>query len=522
MSSKKRIAQAAFLVFILNVISKFSGFFRTLITAMFFGATASTDANGIAVVLTGSVTILSGPISTAFLPVLTSHVAKHDEQGAKQVTSSVMTISALLVLALSALAAIFAPALVRIVGPGLSQDAFNKTVALTRVYFPAMVLPLLAAYAKFVLNAHDEFNVPAMSITIQNLTTIAVIAVLAPVFGIAALALGFVLSNAAAFIVQLPAWRKKAPFPSLSFRLDESTRKVFTLALPLVLSTVIGQVYVLVDRNLASRLAEGSVAVLGYAETLRQIPLGLFVVAVTTVIYPSLSAMWAKSDKGSFRDTAIMGLRYVEFICIPAATGLVVLAQPIVRLGFQRGAFTAQATAVTANVLAFYAPALIAMAATQVITFSFYSAHETRIPVALGIATTLLNTALDLVLVRLFALTGLALANTVASAANALLGLYLLSRFIGGLPVASLGKSLAKIAAASGAMGLAAFGMAKVTGFASGTGSFPSDVIAAGLTVGVAGAVFVVLAFVLRCEEMTMFLGLVKDKFGSLSKKVRQ
>ncbi|MGE5579571.1 MAG: murein biosynthesis integral membrane protein MurJ [Bacillota bacterium] len=522
LSSKKRIAQAAFIVFLLNTVAKFGGFFRTLIVAMFFGASGSTDAEGIAAALTGSVTILSGPISTAFLPVLTSHLAKGDDEGARRVTSSVMTVSVLLVFGLSTVAAVFAPALVRFIGSGLSQDAFGSAVLLTRVYFPAMVLPLLAVYAKFMLNAHDEFNIPAMSVTVQNLTTIAVIALLAPVFGVFALAIGFVLSNGVALLVQLLAWRKRAAFPRFSLRLDDSSRSVFRLAMPLVLSSVFAQAYVLVDRNLASRLAEGSVAVLGYADRLRQVPLGLFVAAVTTVIYPSLSSMWAREDKAGFRETAIMGLRYVEFICIPAAVGLMVLARPIVRLAYERMAFTSDATLATAGVLTAYASALVAMAASQVITYAFYSAQETRLPVAIGIGTSLLNALLDFALVGALGLAGLGVANSVASTAGALAGLYLLSRLLGGLPVAGLAKSLAKILAASAAMGGVAFFLSNATGFATGTGSFFRDVVAAGVTVGAAGLTFAVLAYLLKCEEMTMFIGLAKDKFRSLAKKVRQ
>ena len=522
LSSKKRIAQAAFIVFLLNTIAKFGGFFRTLIIAMFFGATGSTDAEGIAATLAGSVTILSGPIATAFLPVLTSHLAKGDEDGARQVTSSVITVSMLVAFSLAAVAVAFAPSLVGLVGSGLSAGAFDSAVMLTRVYFPAMALPLLAIYAKFVLNAHDEFNVPAMSATVQNLTTIAVIAVLAPTFGVFALAIGFVLSNGVGLMVQMLAWRKRAPLPRFSLRMGDSSRSVFRLAWPLMLSSVFAQAYVFIDRNLASRLAEGSVAVLGYAERLRQIPLGLFVAAVVTVIYPSLSAMWAKEDRASFKDTAIMGLRYVEFICIPAAVGLMVLAQPIVRLAYERMAFTSEATASTAGVLIAYAPALIATAASQVIIYAFYSAHETRVPVALGIGISLLNAALDFVLVGMLGLVGLGVANSVAATVGALAGLYLLSRFIGGLPVVGLGKSLAKILVASAAMGAVAWTLSRATGFATGTGSFLTDVLAAGVTVGIAGLVFAVLAYVLKCEEMTMFIGLVKDKFRSLAKKVRQ
>lgn len=522
MSSKKRIAQAAFFVFLLNTIAKFGGFFRTLIVAMFFGATGATDAEGIATTLAGSVTILSGPIATAFLPVLTAHLAKEDVEGARRVTSSVITVSVLLAFSLAAVAVAFAPSLVGLVGSGLTAEAFDSAVMLTRVYFPAMVLPLLAIYAKFVLNAHDEFNVPALTATVQNLVIIAVIAALAPTLGVFALALGFVISNGVGLMMQVLAWRKRAPLPRFSLRMDGSVRSVFSLAWPLMVSSVFGQAYVFIDRNLASRLAEGSVAVLGYADKLRQIPLGLFVAAVTTVIYPSLSSMWAKEDRASFKDTAIMGLRYVEFICIPAAVGLMVLAKPIVRLAYERMAFTSEATAATAGVLMAYAPALIAMAASQVTTYVFYSAQETRVPVALAIGVSLLNAALDFVLVGLFGLPGLGVANSVAATVGALSGLYLLSRFIGGLPVQGLAKSLAKILAASAAMGAAALVLSNATGFAHGTSSFLTDVLAAGITVGVAGLVFAALAFVLKCEEMTMFVGLAKDKLGSLAKKVRQ
>ena len=141
-----------------------------------------------------------------------------------------------------------------------------------------------------------------------------------------------------------------------------------------------------------------------------------------------------------------------------------------------------------------YAPSLVAMAASQVTTYAFYSAQETKVPVALAIGVSLLNAALDFVLVGLFGLPGLGVANSLAAMVGALSGLYLLSRFIGGLPVQGLVKSLAKILAASAAMGAVALALSNATGFADGTGGFVTDVIAAGVTAGVAGLVFAALA----------------------------
>jgi len=523
LSSKKRIAQATFIVVLLNVMSKVLGFVREQMIAVFYGATATTDAyliaNRIPSMITG---FLSGPLSIAFLPVFAAHIAKGDTEEAGRVASSIITISTLLVLVVSLAALVPAPAIVKAIAPGFSGTTLANAVMLTRVFFPAMVFPLLAAYAKSVLNTFGEFTVPAVAPVLQNLVIISVVAVFAPVFGIAALAAGVIGGYVIGLLVQIPTWRKRGSWPSFSLHLEESTKRVFMLSLPLLASTLFSQVYMLVEGNLASRLPEGSIAALGFADRVRQVPVGLFVAAVTTVVYPSLSAMWARADKDSFKDTAVTGMRYVSFVCIPAAIGLMVLAEPVIRLAFGYGAFTPEAASKTAAALLAYAPGLVAISINQVTGIAFYSSHETRIPVALGIATSVLNAALAVLLVGPMAHVGLAIANSVATAAGALVALYVLSRFLGNLPVKTLSVSLAKILGASLAMGVSAFLLAGVTGFSSGAGGFVRNILSGAVTIGGAGTVYLALALALRCEEMTMFIGLAKDKLGSLSKKVRQ
>jgi putative peptidoglycan lipid II flippase len=522
LSSRKRIAQATFVVVLLNVVSKLCGFVREQMIAVFFGATAQTDAyvmaNRIPTIVTG---FLSGPLSIAFLPVFASYLAKGDKKAAARVTSSVVTISTLLMLAVSAAAIVPAPALVKLIAPGFSGATLDSAVLLTRIFFPAMVLPLIAAYAKQVLNTYDEFTVPAVAPVLQNLVIIAAVSLFGPVLGVKALAGGVVAGYAANLLIQIPAWRKKGSWPSFSLRLDESTRKVFALSVPLVAGNLFSQVYLLVEVNLASHLPAGSIAALNFADRMRQVPVGLFVTAVTTVIYPSLSAMWARKDSAEFRDTALMGLRYVAFICIPAAVGLMVLAEPAIRLAFQYGAFTGEAVSATGAALLAYSPGLVALAVSQVIGVAFYSAHETRIPVMLGIGISLLNALFDVALVRSMGHVGLALANTLAAGAGAVASIYVLSRFIGGFPTRSLALSLGKILAASLPMGASAYALARLTGFAAGGAGLIQSALAGGVTIGGAVAVFLVLALILKCEEMTLFMGLAKDKLGSLTKKLR-
>ena len=512
--SKKRIVEATFVVIVLGALSKMLGFAREQMIAVFFGATGRTDAYVVANTITGVITgILSGPLSTAFLPVFASHVANGDREGASRLASSVITISTAAVLGISVAAMLPADKLVSIAAPGFSGTTFNDAVLLTRVFLPAMAIPLLSAFAKSVLNTYDHFGIPALAPSLQNLVIVAIISLLAPVFGVASLAVAVVGGYAAGLAVQVPQWFKVGGRPSFSLRMDESARRVMKLAVPLMAGALFSQLYLFVDRNLASHLPEGSIAALSFADRLRQVPLGLFVSAVVTVVYPTLSGMWAKNDSEGFKETAIMGLRYVEFICIPAALGLMVLAKPVVRLVFEHGAFTAGATSLTASALVAYSPALVAMAATQVISVAFYSSQDTRTPVILAAVTAVLNVLLDLVLVRFLGHVGLAIANSLAATLGALAGLYALNR-LSKLPLKSLATSLAKILVSSTVMAGAALALSAALNFGEGTGSLLRDVLTAAVVIGGAVLVYILVAAVLRCEEMSTFAAMIRRRMG--------
>ena len=335
---------------------------------------------------------------------------------------------------------------------------------------------------------------------------IATAALFGPVMGVKSLAIGF----PSAYIAALPV---RACVEALSFLafvlrpLDESAKKVLLMAAPIVLGSVFTQVYMLTNL-LASRLAEGSVAALSFADRLRQFPLGFFAMAVTTVIFPTLSGMWSKGDREGFKSTAVNGIRFVEFVCIPAAVGLMVLAKPIVRLVFERGAFVPEHTAAVASALTAYSPALAGMAALSVISFVFYASQETRVPVALAVGTALLNVALDVILVGPLGHVGLALANSVSQTVGALVGVYLLNRLLRDLPLRSLSNSLIKVLVSSAVMGAAAFELSRYSGFHGGTGNVLRDLLTGGIVMG--AAVVYVHGGSLKAEETQMLIGLTR------------
>jgi len=513
--SKKSIAKATFIVAFLGVFSKLLGFFREQLIAWFFGATGATDAYLVALLASGLIAaIISGPVSTSFLPVFALYLARDDEKGARKVASSTITLSSGLVFLLSLAAIPWVPQLVSLVAPGLSGPNYRTAVRLTRLFLPVMAIPLLAAFCKQILNSYKEFTIPALQPVVQNLIIVALVALLAPVLGVWALGFAVVAGYCGAFLVQVPALRKTGLGLGFSLEVGEGTRRVSRLALPLVLGSIFGQVYLMVDKALASHLPEGSISALSFADRLRQLPLGLFVTAVATVVYPTLSEMWGKKDQRGFEETINLGLRYVGFIVIPAAGGLSVLTQPIVRLAFQRGAFTEAATLLTSQALLAYTPGMVAMAASQIITTSFYSSLETRLPVMLSIGTAVANIGLDVVLVRFMGHVGLALANSLAAWAGVILSVYLFSRFIFRLSFRSLGVSAAKIAAASSAMGLWVWLLARITGFYRGYGRLAKDIGMGLLVAGSAVLVYLLAAWILKCEEMVLFIELVREKLG--------
>ena len=173
------------------------------------------------------------------------------------------------------------------------------------------------ALYKVVLNSYKQFSVPGIGPFVQNLVIVALVTLLVPVVGLPALAIATIAGYLAHVLVQLPSVRKMGLDFKLSIEINEGTKKVLNLSLPLVIGGLATQLYTMIDKNLASRLPSGSMSALGFADRLRLLPMDLFVSAVITVIYPSLSEMWARKDRAGMGDTLLTGARYAMFICIP-------------------------------------------------------------------------------------------------------------------------------------------------------------------------------------------------------------
>ncbi len=513
--SKKNMAQATVIVAVLSVLSKVMGFVREQLIAWLFGASGLTDAYVVALaiptVLTG---LISTPVSTAFLPVFASYVALNDKKGAKAVASSVITLSISLFLVVALVSIPFAPKLVELYAPGFTGHIFDNAVSLTRLFFPAFVLPLLGAFLKSILNTYKQFAAPGIAPFVQNLCIVALVITLGSSLDLRALAIATVVGYLANVLIQAP-WVKKIELGiKLSPEINHGTKKVLKLAIPLSVGGFATQLYNFVDKNLASRLASGSISALNFANRIRSLPMDLFVSAVVTVIYPSLSEMWARKDKSGVGETLITGARFALFVCVPSAVGLLILANPMVRIVFQRGAFTEAATLLTSSALSVYAVGIVAMALIKIVDVGFFSSQNTWYPVILSLGIACVNIVFDFVFVSPLGHTGLALANVIASWVGATVGLKLFTKYVAEIKFKQLAQSGIKILISSLIMGVFTWAFGSWSGLLFGTGSTKTDVFLMIAAVSGSTIIYLVGAFVLKCEEIILLTNLVKRKIG--------
>ena len=480
------------------IASRILGLAREIVIGARFGTSGDYDAYLAAFRLPDLLYVLiaGGALASAFIPTFTRYLAAGDSLGAWRLTSAVINIVTLILAAAAALAALFAPALVAtVIAPGFDPDAQELTVSLMRVMLIAPVLFGASGVIMGALNAQQHFLLPALAPIVYNLAIIAGAVFLSPFMGAAGLAVGVVAGATAHLLIQAPGLARFGAryFPIFDAR-DPGVASVARLMGPRVLGLAVVQLNFLINTNLASRLGEGAVSALNYAWLLMLLPLGVFAQSIATAAFPTFAAQAARNEIDPMRRTLSAALRATLFLSLPAAVGLVVLSAPLVELLFERGEFTAESTQAVASTLQFFALGLAAHSLLEIVTRGFYALHDTRTPVAAGVAAMLLNVALSLLLIGPLAQGGLALANSIATTVEALILIGLIRGRLSGIEGRRVWGALTRSGLASAVMGFALLGLLQLpmgSAFA---------LCATGIAAGV--AVYAGAAFVLRADEV--------------------
>ena len=446
---KRGLLGSSFVVSIGTLLSRVLGLVRDVVFANLLGAAPNADAFFVAFKIPNFLRRLfaEGAFSQAFVPVLTQVKETGTHAEVKALIDRVAGVLGGSLFVLTAFAMLMAPWVALIFAPGFSRDVAKLALTADLIVwtFPYLLLISLTGFCGAILNTYGRFAVPAYTPVLLNLSLISAAIFWAPTMPEPALglAMGVALAGVIQLLFQLPSLHtlKLTPRPVWDTH-DKGVRKILALMVPALFGVSVGQINLLFDTVLASLLPDGSVAWLYYSDRLTELPLGVFAIAIATVILPTLSALNTRADPDAFSQTLVWAIRNVLLIAVPATAALWLLAEPILATLFQYGAFSESDVTMAAASLRAYTIGLGAFMLIKVLAPGYYARQDMRTPVKIGIIAMVSNMVLNVVFV--FPLmwyfdmghVGLALATSVSAWLNA--GLLFMGLRRGGVSLSGL------------------------------------------------------------------------------------
>ena len=407
-----------------TLMSRVLGLAREILVAAYFGATGSMDAFNVAYTLSNLARQLlaEGALSAAFVPVF-SKVLNDSREKALSLARQTMTVLLFATCVVVSLGIYFAPALVNIMAPGFDASSHDLAVSMTRGMFPFLIFISLEALTMGELNSLGSFFIPALSPAFSNLVFIITAPFFAAQFGVYGLAYSVLCGGFAHFITQwLWGFKMKAVlYPTRPDMKDNNLRQIMKLFLPYAAGLSLHQVNPIISRMLGSFLQEGSISVLNYSNRILQLPLGLFVIAISQAVLPQLARV--KTDE-EFTDTLRQAVRFTLFVVLPASLGLIEISSEFVHLVFVRGNFNGWAWDATSSTLALSMLGLPGMACSTVIMRALYALSMPREAFKVTLFSVISTAIFSLILVYPMSYNGLALAPGIAFTLSGMLGLY--------------------------------------------------------------------------------------------------
>ena len=466
--SNSGLLGSSFVVSIGTMLSRVLGLVRDVVLANLLGAAPNADAFFVAFKIPNFLRRLfaEGAFSQAFVPVLTETREQSSHEAVRHLVDRVAGVLGGSLFVLTALAMVMAPWVALIFAPGFSRDVAKLALTADLIVwtFPYLLLISLTGFCGAILNTYGRFAVPAYTPVLLNLSLITAAVVWAPTMPEPALglAMGVTLAGVVQLLFQLPSLRalKLTPRPVWDTK-DEGVRKILMLMVPALFGVSVSQINLLFDTVLASLLPDGSVAWLYYSDRLTELPLGVFAIAIATVILPTLSALNTRAEPEEFSQTLAWAMRNVLLIAVPATVALWLLAEPILATLFQYGAFTDRDVEMAAASLRAYTVGLGGFMLIKVLAPGYYARQDMKTPVKIGIIAMVSNMVLNVLFV--FPLmwyfemghVGLALATSVSAWINA--GLLYLGLRRGGISLTGVfeAKFVARLVVAVSMMGIA-------------------------------------------------------------------
>jgi putative peptidoglycan lipid II flippase len=432
------LIKSASTVSLWTLLSRITGLARELLVASTFGASAMTDAFNVAFRIPNLFRRLfaEGAFSQAFVPVLAASKARDGEEVTRQLIDRVATVLAWSLVITCVVGVLVSPWMVWAMASGMQKNpaGYDAAVWMTRFMFPYIGFMSMVALASGVLNTWKRFAVPAATPVLLNVATILAAWLLAPWFAlrgitpIYAMAVGVMAGGLLQLGLQIPALRGLGLLPSIQWRWsairaswhDAGTQQILRLMLPALLGVSVAQISLLINTQIASHLATGSVSWLSYADRLMEFPTAMLGVALGVVLMPQLAGARATGDAQKYSDLLDWGLRLVVLLSVPCAVALLTFSKPLVAVLYHYGAFTDFDVQQTSLAMMGWGAGLVGIVAIKVLAPGFYASQDVKTPVRIAIVVLVLTQLFNLVLVPQFKHAGLSLSIGLGAMVNAL------------------------------------------------------------------------------------------------------
>ncbi|SCH61612.1 murein biosynthesis integral membrane protein MurJ [Romboutsia sp. 1001713B170207_170306_H8] len=509
-----KVAKAAIGLMAATLVAKILGFGRELTLASAYGASSTSDAFLVAMNIPAVIfTAIGTSLGTAFIPLFCEVNSSKGDRESIKYTNNIFNVVIIICIVLTTIGVIFTPQIVRLFALGFKGETMRQAVYFTR----SMILGIPFLGISYIMMAYlqvkENFIIPGLMPVPYNACIILSILISVRTTPYI-LPWGALIGLLGQFLFQFPfAIKKGYRYEAyLNFK-DEYLKKMLWLVGPVLIGVAVNQINTIVDRTIASTLVEGSISALNYANKLNQFVMGMFIVSISSVVYPMLSKLSTENNKSQFNKSIVTSVNTVILLVIPISVGAIILATPIVKLLFQRGEFDARATYMTSVALVFYSIGMIGFGLRDILGKVFYSLQDTRTPMINGAIAMGLNITLNILFVKFtnMQLAGLALATSTAALFTIVLLFINLRIKIGSFG----GKSILNVFIKSIVSALL---MAIITLFTYrsinnmiGTGTI-QDIITLGVSVLCGAIVYGTCIIVFKVDEINLIVNSLKNK----------
>lgn len=449
--------KAAILLMIITMISKMFGFARDVTLSYFYGASNISDAYLIALTIPGVIFSFIGTgISTGYIPMYSNIEQEYGEEEGNKYTNNLVNILMIICTVIIFFGLLFTNQIVKIFALGFEGETLTLAVQFTKISLLGIYFTGLMYVFNGFLQIKGNYVVPALIGFPLNFFVILSI-FLSSKTNILVLSIGSVIATASQIVLILPFIHKKGYKykPILDIK-DRHIKNMIYITLPVIIGVSVNQINVLVDRTLASSIAVGGISALNYANRLNGFVQGIFVISISTVMYPMISKMAAENNINGLKKSVSEAVNAISLLVTPATVGAMIFAEPVVRLLFGRGAFDPQAILMTSNALFFYSIGMIGFGLREVLSRAFYSLQDTKTPMINAAIAMIMNIILNILFSRLMGIGGLALATSISAIFCTGLLFISLRKKIGSFGMRDMTISFIKILCASFLMGIIA------------------------------------------------------------------